>query len=291
MSIMSGIHDIVLVSGVEKMTHLSTADATLLIAAGLDFHVDQWHGLTFPGFYALMATRHMHLYGTTEEDMARVAVKNHANGALNPKAHFQKPITVEQALSSRVVAWPLKLYDCCPISDGAAVLVLARPDLARKFTDSPVHVIGQGLAVESIFSFEKDYEKCSFIANVEAARSAYKMAGIEPKNVDFAEVHDCFTINEIISYEDLGFCKKGEGAKMIREGIVERGGKIPVNVSGGLKSKGHPTGATGAAQLYEVYLQLTGQAEKRQLNKAEIALTHNIGGTGASATVTICRRG
>ena len=291
MSIMSGLYDVVLVAGVEKMTNRTTPEVTEFLAGAADFHFEVWNGLTFPGFYALLATRHMKLYGTTEEDLARIAVKNHRNGAKNPKAHFQKEITIEEALKSRVIAWPLKLYDCCPITDGAAIIVLTKPELARKFTDTPVYIIGQGFATDSILAIEKDYETVTLWATVYAAREAYKMAGIEPKDVDVAEVHDCFTITELVTYEDLGFCKKGEGAKLIREGIVELGGKPTVNPSGGLKCKGHPVGATGIAQLYEIYLQLTGQAEKRQVPNAKIGLAHNIGGCGASCVVTICMRG
>lgn len=289
--ISGGFHDVVVAGGMEKMTNLATEQGTELIATADDFHFDQWSGLTFPGFFALAAVAHMNKYGTTEEDLARIAVKSHKNSVLNPKAHFQKAITLDDALKSRVVAWPLKLYDCCPISDGSALLLITKPELARKFTDTPVNIIGQGLAVDSILAFEKNYEKVEFIANITAAREAYNMAGITPKNIDLAEVHDCFTINELIAYEDLGFCKKGDGAKMIREGIVELNGSLPVNPSGGLKCKGHPVGATGGAQLYEIYLQLSGQAEKRQISKAEIGLAHNIGGPGGSAIVTICRRG
>jgi acetyl-CoA acetyltransferase len=286
----SGLHDVVLVGGVEKMTHRPTPEVTSFLATADDFHFDQWHGLTFPGFFALMAVAHFNRYGSNEEDLARIAVKNHRNGALNPKAHFQREITLEEALKSRVVAWPLKLYDCCPITDGASLLLITRPDIARRFTDTPVNIIGQGFACGSILAFEKDFEKVSFEANVEAARQAYLMAKVEPKDIDVAEIHDCFTIAELIEYEDLGFCRKGEGSNMIREGIVELGGKIPINTSGGLKCKGHPVGATGAAQLYEIYLQLTNQAGRRQVRGAEIGLAHNLGGPGASAVVTICSR-
>ena len=290
-AIAAGFYDIVLVGGVEKMTNLSTAEATELISTASDFHFDQWNGLTFPGLFALTATAYMHKYGATEEDLARIAVKNRGNGALNPKAHFQKPITLEEALNARFIAWPLKLYDCCPITDGASLLVLTKPRIARKFTDTPVYIIGQGYACESILASEKDYDAVRFVANVEASKEAYKMAGLKPRNIDFAEVHDCFTIAELIAYEDLGFCEKGEGAKMIREGTVEREGKIPINTSGGLISRGHPVGATGVCQLHEVYLQLTGQAGNRQLMGVKVGLTSNIGGIGASAVVTICRRG
>lgn len=290
-TIAAGFYDIVLAGGAEKMTNLSTPEATELINTADDFHFDQWSGLTFPGFFALMATAHMHKYGTTEEDLSRISVKSHKSGALNPKAHFRKPITLEKALGSPVISWPLKLYDCCPITDGSALLIITKPEIARKFTDTPIDIIGQGFACDSILAFEKDYERATFEANVEAGREAYATANLEPKDVDVAEVHDCFTISELIAYEDLGFCEKGEGATLIREGVVELGGKKPVNPSGGLKCKGHPVGATGAAQLYEIYLQLTDQANGRQVSGAEVGLAHNLGGPGASAVVTICKRG
>jgi len=250
---------------------------------------EQWNGITFPGLYALMATAHMHKYGTTEEQMARVAVKNHHNGSLNPKAHMQKEITVEKALSSKVVAWPLKLYDCSLVTDGASCLILTRPDIAKKFTDTPVQIVGSGQASDTIGLYERETLTSLKAARI-AGQEAYKMAGISPKALDVAEVHDCFTIAEILAYEDLGFCDIGKGGKLVEEGTTELGGKLPVNPSGGLKSKGHPVGATGTAQAYEIYLQLTGQAEKRQIEGAEMGLSHNVGGSGATASVHIYRR-
>jgi len=237
-----------------------------------------------------MATAHMHKYGTTEEQMAMVAVKNHRNGALNPKAHMQKEVTLEKALSSKVVAWPLKLYDCSLITDGASCLILTRPELARKFTDMPVHIVGSGQASDAIGLYERE-ELTTLKAGKLAGKEAYKMAGVRPQDLDVAEVHDCFTIAEIIAYEDLGFCKPGKGGSLVEEGVTTLEGKIPVNTSGGLKSKGHPVGATGTAQAYEIYLQLTEQAGRRQVSGAEVGLTHNLGGSGATATVHIYRRG
>jgi len=221
--------------------------------------------------------------------MAQVAVKNHHNGTLNPKAHMQKEITVEKAMASKVIAWPLKLYDCSLITDGASCLILTRPDLAKKFTDAPVHVIGSGLASDAIGLYERE-ELTTLKAARLAGQEAYRMAGVEPKDLDVAEVHDCFTIAEIIAYEDLGFCDSGKGGNLIDEGTTELGGKLPVNPSGGLKSKGHPVGATGTAQAYEIYLQLTGQAKERQVKGAEIGLSHNVGGSGATSSVHIYRR-
>jgi len=288
-AILSGMHKVVMVGGVEKMTHRSTADVTEFLAMASDMPFEQWNGLTFPGLYALMATAHMHEYGTTEEQMAQVAVKNHHNGTLNPKAHMQKEITLEKAMESKVIAWPLKLYDCSLITDGASCLILTRPDLAKKFTDTPVHVIGSGQASDAIGLYERE-KLTSLKAARLAGQEAYRMAGVEPKDLDVAEVHDCFTIAEIIAYEDLGFCGAGKGGNLIEAGTTELGGKLPVNPSGGLKSKGHPVGATGTAQAYEIYLQLTEQAEKRQVERAEIGLSHNVGGSGATACVHIYRR-
>jgi len=289
-AILSGMHKVVMVGGVEKMTHRTTPEVTEFLAMASDFPFEQWHGITFPGLYALMATAHMHRYGTTEEQMAMVAVKNHHNGALNPKAHMQKEVTLENALSSRVIAWPLKLYDCSLITDGASCLILTRPELARKFTDTPVHIVGSGQASDAIGLYERA-ELTTLRAGKLAGKEAYKMAGVRPQDIDVAEVHDCFTIAEIIAYEDLGFCKPGKGGSLVEEGATTLEGKIPVNTSGGLKSKGHPVGATGTAQAYEIYLQLTGQTGRRQVSGTEIGLTHNVGGSGATATVHIYRRG
>ncbi len=289
-ALLSGMHDIVMVGGVEKMTHRTTPVVTEFLAMASDFPFEQWNGITFPGLYALIATAHMHKYGTSEEQMAMVAVKNHHYGFLNPKAHMQKEITLEKALSSRVIAWPLKLYDCSLITDGASCLILTRPEIAKKFTDTPVHIIGSGQASDTIGLYERE-DLTTLAAAKAAGREAYRMAGVKPEDIDVAEVHDCFTIAEIIAYEDLGFCSPGEGGGLLEKGVTTLEGEIPTNTSGGLKSKGHPVGATGTAQAYEIYLQLTEQAEGRQVNDAEIALAHNVGGSGASATVHIFRRG
>lgn len=287
-AVLSGLADVVLVGGVEKMTHRSTAEVTEYLAMASDYPFEQWHGITFPGLYALMATAHMHAYGTTEAQLAHVAVKNHYHGSLNPKAQMQKEITLEAALTSRVVASPLKLYDCSLITDGASCLILTKPELARRFTDQPVHIIGAGQASDSIGLYERQ-NLTSLQATRLAAQKAYQMAQVKPEDVDVAEVHDCFTIAEIIAYEDLGFCRAGEGGKLAENGETRLGGRLPVNTSGGLKAKGHPVGATGTAQAYEIYLQLTGQAERRQVKDASVGLTHNVGGSGATATVHIYR--
>ncbi|MCW4033797.1 MAG: thiolase domain-containing protein [Candidatus Bathyarchaeota archaeon] len=287
-AILSGLHKVVMVGGVEKMTHRTTAEVTEYLAMASDFPFEQWNGITFPGLYALMATAHMHKYGTTEENLAQVAVKNHHNGTLNPKAHMQKEITLEKALTSKMVASPLKLYDCSLITDGASCLILTAPEIAKQYTDTPVHIIGSGQASDTIGLYERE-ELTSLKAAKVAAKQAYKMSGVTPKDVDVAEVHDCFTIAEILAYEDLGFCETGKGGNLIQNGETELGGKIPVNPSGGLKSKGHPVGATGTAQAYEIYLQLTGQADKRQVTGAEIGLSHNVGGSGATSSVHVYR--
>lgn len=289
-AVLSGLCDVVMVGGVEKMTHRSTPEVTEYLAMASDYPFEQWHGITFPGLFALMATAHMHKYGTTEKQMAMIAVKNHYHGSLNPKAHMQKEINLETALSSRVIAWPLKLYDCSLITDGASCLILTKPELAKKYTDTPVHIIGSGQASDTIGMYERE-QFTSLAAAKLAAKKAYEMANVKPEEIDVVEVHDCFTIAEIIAYEDLGFCKPGEGGPLAEKGETKIGGRIPVNTSGGLKAKGHPVGATGTAQAYEIYLQLTGQAEKRQVKDADIGLTHNVGGSGATATVHIYRRG
>lgn len=289
-AVRSDLSDVVMVGGVEKMTHLPTAEVTEYLAMASDFPFEQWNGMTFPGLYALMATAHMHDYGSTERHLAMIAVKNHYHGSLNPKAHMQKEITLETALSSRPVAWPLKLYDCSLITDGASCLILTKPELARKFADTWVDIVGSGQASDTIGLYERKSLTSIEAAKVAAAK-AYEMAQIAPEDVDVAEVHDCFTIAELIAYEDLGFCKPGQGKTLVENGETKLGGRLPVNTSGGLKAKGHPVGATGTAQAYEIYLQLTGQAEKRQVKDATIGLTHNVGGSGATATVHIYRRG
>jgi acetyl-CoA C-acetyltransferase len=289
-AVRSGLSDVVMVGGVEKMTHRPTAEVTEYLAMASDFPFEQWNGMTFPGLYALMATAHMHEYGTTERHLAMIAVKNHYHGSLNPKAHMQKEITLETALSSRPVAWPLKLYDCSLITDGASCLILTKPELAREFADTWVDIVGSGQASDTIGLYERKSLTSIEAAKV-AARKAYEMAQITPEELDVAEVHDCFTIAELIAYEDLGFCKPGQGKTLVENGETKLGGRLPVNTSGGLKAKGHPVGATGTAQAYEIYLQLTGQAEKRQVKNATVGLTHNVGGSGATATVHIYRRG
>ncbi len=289
-NVAAGIYDVVLVVGVEKVTHIDVITATTYFAYGMDQVYEARNGASFPGVYAAMAVAHMNKYGTTEEQMALVSVKNHTNALHNPKAHFHKKITVEDVLKSRVIAWPLKLYDCSPFSDGAAAVIVTTEEFARKYTDNLVYVIGSGRAGVQMALPERD-DLTSIKATTLAAREAYRMAGIEPKDVDFAEVHDCFTIAEIIATEDLGFFKKGEGGKAVEEGLTQIDGKIAINPSGGLKAKGHPVGATGVGQVVEVWEQFNGLAGKRTVPGAEIALTHNVGATGGTVNVHIFRRG
>jgi acetyl-CoA C-acetyltransferase len=288
-AVLSGLADMVVVGGVEKMTHRTTGEVTEYLAMAADYPFEQYQGITFPGLFAMMATAHMQAYGTTEQQLGKVAVKNHHNGSLNPKAHMQKEITIETVLASKYVAWPLKLYDCSLISDGASCIILTKPELASKFTDQPVHIIGSGQATDAIGLYERECLS-SLKSTKLASKAAYEMAEVKPEQINLAEVHDCFTIAELIAYEDLDFCKPGDAGKLIDSGATSLSGQIPVNTSGGLKSKGHPVGATGTAQAYEMYLQLTNQADKRQVKDAQIGLTHNIGGSGATATVHIYRR-
>ncbi|RLG54125.1 MAG: thiolase domain-containing protein [Thermoproteota archaeon] len=293
-AIAAGQVDLAVAIGVEKMREVDTPTTVELIGRA-GYYLWEFHnfGMTFPAYYAMHATAHMAKYGTTEEDLALVAVKNHKYAAQNPLAHFQKEITLDEALSSFPVAWPLKLYDCCPISDGAAAAVLASEEKVRELgVQEPVWVAGIGSSCGTA-NLSKRPNYVGLMAAVKAADLAYKQAKLGPEDIEVACVHDCFTIAEIMAYEDLGFCKKGEGPKLIREGQTEIGGRIPVNVDGGLKAKGHPIGATGAAMIYELVRQLREQAQLRSRQvplKNYIALAHNVGGTGHYCYVTILRR-
>ncbi|MDI6708326.1 MAG: thiolase domain-containing protein [Candidatus Thermoplasmatota archaeon] len=287
--IKSGMHDVVAVLGSQKMLELSTAEILALMGRVGDVKWESNFGTAFPSYYALYATAHMKKYGTTEEQLAMVAVKNHYYGAMNPNAMFQKEITLEKALGSKLIAAPLKLYDCCSNADGAACVILANETRAKKITDTPVWIVGQGCASASTSILRRD-SFTSLSSTVEASRQAYKQARISPKDLDVAEVHDCFTIAELLAYEDLGFCDKGESGKLIEEKQTYLGGKIPVNLDGGLKAKGHPVGATGVSMAVEITKQLRGEAGNRQVKNAEIGLTHNVGGIGQYCFVTIYRR-
>jgi len=290
-SVASGDGDLALAVGVEKMTEVDTPTAVELIGrAGSYFWEFENFGMTFPAYYALHAVAHMNRFGTTEEDLARVAVKAHHYGAMNPLAQFQKEITLEKALSSPVVAWPLKLFDACPLTDGSAAVVLATEEVAKKLTDTPVWIRGIGSSSDSA-NLGRRGSYVGLEAAVRAAKAAYTLAKVGPEDIDVATAHDCFTIAELMAYEDLGFCERGEGARLIREGQTEIGGKIPVNLDGGLKAKGHPIGATGVSMTVEITKQLRGEAGRHQAPiKKGLGLVHNIGGTGHYAYVTILGR-
>ncbi len=290
-AVANGQTDIAMAVGIEKMTEVDILTSVELIGRA-GYYLWEFHnfGMTFPAYYALHATAHMKKYGTTEEDLAKVAVKNHKYGAMNKYAHFQRAIKVEDVLSSRVIAWPLKIFDCCPVSDGAAAVVLASEDKAKELSDTPIWIKGLGVS-SGTANISKREEYSSLQSATIAAERAYTSAKIKPGQVDVATVHDCFTIAELLAYEDLGFCGRGEAPKMIREGQTEIGGKIPVNVDGGLKAKGHPIGATGVSMAAEATRQLRGDAGQRQVPvKHGNALTHNIGGTGHYAYVTVFGR-
>ena len=286
LSIASGLNDVVVVGGIEKMNDVSGTAATETLAMAADQEWEAFFGATFPSIYAMIATRHMHEYGTTREQLAQVAVKNHANGALNPFAQYQREIKMELVLNAPPVAYPLGLFDCSPVTDGAAAVVLCSLDKAKNFTDKPVKIIASGQASDSL-ALHGRRDICTLDSTVQAAKKAFKQANVTKKDIDLAEVHDCFTIAEICAIEDLGFMKKGEGGKAIDENITNLNGSLPVNTSGGLKSKGHPVGATGVAQIVEIVTQLRGEADKRQVKDAKIGLAHNVGGSGATCTVHI----
>ncbi|MHC1624856.1 MAG: thiolase domain-containing protein [Methermicoccaceae archaeon] len=289
LAVASGYYDVVVAAGVEKMTDVSSEDATDALVAAADREWEGFAGATFPGLYAMIARLHMHRYGTTREQLAEVSVKNHANGVNNPKAQFRRKISVEDVLRSPLVADPLRVLDCSPITDGAAAVIVAPTEIASRYTDTPVHVKASTCATSSI-SLHSRPDITTLDSTVEAGKRAFDMAGMSPSDIDLAEVHDCFTIAEICAIEDLGFCKKGEGGLLTEEGETQIGGRIPVNPSGGLKACGHPVGATGIKQLVEATLQLRGEAEKRQVDGAEVALTHNVGGSGGTAVVHILSR-
>ncbi|WP_342677627.1 thiolase domain-containing protein [Methanofollis sp. UBA420] len=288
-AVASGMSDIVVAAGVEKMTDVDTSLSTDALAGAADREWEGFVGATFPGLYAMIANDYMHRYPLTREQLAQVAVKNHYNGARNPIAQFQKEITLDTVLNSTLVADPLRLFDCSPISDGAAAVVVAPLEMAKKFTDTPIKVLATAQASDTIALHDRR-DISTLDATVAAGNRAFKMAGLERKAIDFVEVHDCFTIAEICAIEDLGFCKKGEAGKLTEEGVTALGGKLPVNTSGGLKACGHPVGATGIKQVCESVLQLRGEAGKRQIDGAEIGMTHNVGGTGATVAVHIFGR-
>ncbi|MCH8975581.1 MAG: thiolase domain-containing protein [Thaumarchaeota archaeon] len=285
-NVAGGFYDAVLVTGVEKVTHTGTEWTTTYFSYCSDFFYEGGAGASFPGLFASIARAYLNEFKATEEDFAEVAVKNHDNGLLNPKAHLRKKITVDDVMKSAVVASPLKLYDCCPFSDGASSVILCNESFAKEHNKDYIQVIGSGRG-GSPAALQGREHLTTIPSTKIAAEAAYKMAGVTPKDIDFAEVHDCFTIAEIIDTEDLGFFEKGQGVQAVREGQTKRNGQIPINPSGGLKSKGHPIGATGVGQVVEVYDQLTGKAGERTVKDAKIGLTQNFGATGASCAVHI----
>jgi acetyl-CoA C-acetyltransferase len=288
LEVASGASDIVLAGGVEKMT--DGADVTEALATAADQEYEVYQGVTFPGLYAMIAHAHMKELGTTRKQLAAVAVKNHRNGAKNPNAQFRSEITIDQVLNATMVADPFGLLDCSPVSDGAAAVIVTTMEIAKKLKKKPIKVIASAQASDTIALHSRP-SITTLGSVVNAAKKAYKMAGLKPSDIDLCEVHDCFTIAEIVVSEDLGFFKKGEGGKAAEKGLTAIGGKIPINTSGGLKSKGHPVGATGIAQIIELYEQLNGKAGDRQVKGARIGMAQNMGGSGASCVIHILEGG
>ncbi|MCA9703569.1 MAG: thiolase domain-containing protein, partial [Methanolinea sp.] len=270
-SVASGIEDIVVAAGVEKMTDVASGASVDTLAGAADREWEGFVGATFPGLYAMIATAYMDRYPLSREQLAQVAVKNHYNGARNPIAQFRQEITVDTVVNSTLVADPLRLFDCSPITDGAAAVVVAPLERAREFTDTPVRVLATAQASDTITLHDRR-DICTLDASVAAGRWAFEMAGLSQKDIDLVEVHDCFTIAEICAIEDLGFCKKGEAGALTEQGVTALGGDLPVNTSGGLKACGHPVGATGIKQVCELVQQLRGEAGKRQVDGAEIGM-------------------
>ena len=289
MGIRSGLHEVVAVIGCQKMTELSTPEILALMGRVGDVQWESVFGTTFPGYYAMFAHCHMHQFGTTHEQLLKVAVKNHHYGAMNPNALFQKEVTLEKALASEPVASPFCVYDCCANADGAACLILASEEKAKALCDRPVWLDGLGAATASMSVLNRP-NLTGLPSAQEAARQAYRQAGVTPRDIKVAEVHDCFTIGEIMAYEDLGFCEKGQGGRFIDEKRPYLGGQTAVNVDGGLKAKGHPIGATGVSMAYEIVRQLRGECGLRQVPQADVGLTHNVGGIGQYSFVHVFRR-
>jgi acetyl-CoA C-acetyltransferase len=289
MAIRGGVHDVVAVIGCQKMTELSTPEILALMGRVGEVQWESGFGTTFPAYYALFARRHMHEYGTTRENLLQVAVKNHHYGAKNPMALFRKEITMEKALASEEVATPFQVYDCCANADGAACVILASEEKAKELAAEPVWLDGMGCATASMSVLRRP-SLTGLPSAQEASSIAYKMAGVTADDVKVADVHDCFTVAEIMAYEDLGFCPKGEGGRFIDEKQSYIGGKVAVNVDGGLKAKGHPIGATGVSMTVEIAKQLRGDAGERQVPDADVGLTHNVGGIGQYCFVQVLKR-
>lgn len=287
--IKAGLHNVVAIIGFQKMSELSSAEAAERMGRSGDVMWESPFGMTMPAAFAMFAQAHMTEYGTTEEQLAKVRVKNSIYGALNEKAAFRKTVTVEEIMSSRPVVTPLKMLDCCANADGAIVMILASRDVAKKVTDKPIWIHGLGASSSSATLAGRETYS-SILCTREAAKIAYDMAGIGPEDIDVAQVHDCFTITEIINYEDLGFAKPGEGVKLLEDRETQLGGKIPVNLDGGLLAKGHPIGATGGGQIRTIVQQLRGECGETQVKGAKIGLVHNLGGPGVYCFVTILGR-
>ena len=293
-AIASGQADVAMALGAEKMREIDNATSMEWIGRA-GYYLWEFHnfGITFPAYYALYATAHMARFGTTEEDLALVAVKNHKYAVMNPIAHLHNKVTVDDVLSSMVIASPLKLYDCCPLTDGSSSIILASEEKVKELkVEIPIWVAGIGYS-SGTANLSKRPDFVGLEASILASQRAYKTAHITPDQLDLAEVHDCFTIAEIMAYEDIGLCKKGDGAKLLRDGQTEIGGKIPVNMDGGLKAKGHPIGTTGCSMIYELTKQLRGEATERGRQvplKNYVGLAHNVGGTGHYCYVTILKR-
>lgn len=284
-AIMSGRKDVVMAAGAEKMTDLKGTDAIATLMGAGDQEWESHIGLTFTGLYALMARKHMQEFGTTREQLAMVSVNNHRNGLLNPKAQFRAEITVQQVLNSTMIADPLTLLDCSPITDGAAAVILASEDVAKQF-ENPIWIMGSAQASDSLALHDRK-SMVELAATKHAVKKAYEESGLSPSRIDLAEVHDCFSINEIIAVEDLGFVEKGKGGRFVEEGHIKREGQMPVNPTGGLKSIGHPVGATGLRQIADIVTQLRGKYGPLQISGAKTGLALNIGGSGATSVVNI----
>ncbi|WP_299236061.1 thiolase domain-containing protein [Natronomonas sp.] len=285
----SGMANVVLAGGFEVMSDTSSDAAKYWLGVSGETEWERLSGTTFSGVYAQMASAHMERFGTTEEQLSQVAVKNHSNGAKNDHAQLGFECTLEEANSAPVVAEPLNLYHCCPTSDGAACAVIVSEDVVGEYTDDPIRIAGVGAGSDAVGLFERD-TYTGVPASRRAAESAYEMADVGPGDVDFAEVHDCFAIAELLAYEDLGFCERGEAGALVESGRTDLGGELPVNTSGGLKSKGHPIGATGVGQIVEAYEQLAGRAGERQVEGPVRGLTHNVGGSGGASVVHVLER-
>jgi acetyl-CoA C-acetyltransferase len=285
-SVAAGVYDVVVAAGVEKMTSQSTPRVTEILAGAGDMAGEGRAGATFPALFAMIARRHMHQYGTTREQLAAVAVKNHANGAKNPLAHMRKVITLEQALAGKPIAEPLTLYDCSLVSDGAAAVVIVPLEHAARYNSRFARVLSVAQTSDHV-ALDSKKDITLFAAVKTAGEKAYAMAGVGPNDIEVAELHDCFTIAEIVASEDLGFVQKGDGGKFVESGCSLINGRLPINTSGGLKAKGHPVGATGVGQICDIVMQLRGDAGERQVARHRIGLTENLGGSGATCVVSI----